>query len=39
MTAAGALATMVAILEDIGYNVVYKVVRAQYLDVPRSENG
>jgi DNA (cytosine-5)-methyltransferase 1 len=29
------LKTMVAILERLGYKVVYKVVRAQYLDVPQ----
>jgi DNA (cytosine-5)-methyltransferase 1 len=29
------LATMIDILEDLGYKVVYKIVRAQYLDVPQ----
>lgn len=29
------LETMVAILEDLGYNVKYKVIKAQYLDVPQ----
>ncbi|MDP2598859.1 MAG: DNA (cytosine-5-)-methyltransferase [Candidatus Liptonbacteria bacterium] len=29
------LSTMIRILEDIGYRVVYKIVRAQYLDVPQ----
>ncbi len=29
------LATMIAILEDLGYKVVYKVLRAQYFDVPQ----
>ena len=29
------LATMVAILKELGYKVVYKVIRAQYFDVPQ----
>jgi DNA (cytosine-5)-methyltransferase 1 len=29
------LATMVKIMEDIGYRVKYRVVRSQYLDVPQ----
>jgi DNA (cytosine-5)-methyltransferase 1 len=29
------LETMVAVLEELGYNVKYKVVKAQYLDVPQ----
>lgn len=29
------LRTMVGILQDLGYNVAYKVLRAQYLDVPQ----
>jgi DNA (cytosine-5)-methyltransferase 1 len=29
------LATMVEIMEDLGYRVAYKVVRSQYLDVPQ----
>jgi len=29
------LATMVKIMEDLGYRVAYKVVRSQYLDVPQ----
>lgn len=29
------LATMVKVLEDLGYKVAYKVLRAQYLDVPQ----
>jgi len=29
------LATMVEYLQDIGYRVAYKVIRAQYLDVPQ----
>lgn len=29
------LKSMVQVLEDIGYKVAYKVVRAQYLDVPQ----
>lgn len=29
------LHTMVGILQDLGYNVAYKVLRAQYLDVPQ----
>jgi DNA (cytosine-5)-methyltransferase 1 len=29
------LRTMVKVLQDLGYNVAYKVLRAQYLDVPQ----
>ncbi|MEI8103617.1 MAG: DNA (cytosine-5-)-methyltransferase [Candidatus Moraniibacteriota bacterium] len=29
------LATMVKIMEDLGYRVQYKIVRSQYLDVPQ----
>lgn len=29
------LSTMVRILEDLGYNVKYKVLRAQFMDVPQ----
>lgn len=29
------LKTMVKVLQDLGYNVAYKVLRAQYLDVPQ----
>jgi len=29
------LKTMIKIMEDLGYNVRYKVVRSQYLDVPQ----
>lgn len=29
------LATMIKIMEDLGYRVSYKVVRSQYLDVPQ----
>lgn len=29
------LATMVTILQDLGYNVAYKLLRAQYFDVPQ----
>lgn len=29
------LDTMVKIMEDLGYNVKYKIVRSQYLDVPQ----
>ncbi len=29
------LNTMIKILQDLGYNVAYKVLRAQYLDVPQ----
>ncbi len=29
------LATMIKILEDLGYKVAYKVLRSQYLDVPQ----
>jgi DNA (cytosine-5)-methyltransferase 1 len=29
------LATMIKIMEDLGYRVQYKVVRSQYLDVPQ----
>ena len=29
------LTTMLAVLDELGYNVAYKVLRAQYLDVPQ----
>jgi DNA (cytosine-5)-methyltransferase 1 len=29
------LATMLAILDELGYNVAYRILRAQYLDVPQ----
>ena len=33
--AAGRLKTMLAALDDLGYRVNYKILRAQYLDVPQ----
>lgn len=32
------LQTMINTLTELGYNVRYKVLRAQYLDVPQKEN-
>ena len=29
------LQTIVKVLKDLGYNVAYKILRAQYLDVPQ----